>query len=96
MPRYFFHILDQGELVRDEEGTLCPSFDGAIEEAKASARDLARQEIARGQSPEQVCVEIHDERGRILGALSLLEVVRHPSRPKLQSACDVPFGVVRH
>ena len=96
MPRYFFHILNQGELVRDEEGTLCPSLEGALAEAKASACDLARQEIARGQSPEPVCVEIQDEQGRILGALPLLEVVRHPSAPKFEMACEVPFEAVRH
>lgn len=96
MDRYFFHIIDKGELVRDEEGTLCADFPCAVEEAKASAKDLARQGIGSGVSPENVCVEIQDEEGKILGALTLMEVIRDPSNPHLQVDCNTPPFVVRH
>ena len=87
MARYFFHILDRGHRIPDEEGSDWPNLEAAKNEARASARDLAAQAIQRGESPSTICVEIHDPVGRILAALAVEEVLDHPRYPAFDVAC---------
>jgi hypothetical protein len=88
--RYFFHIIDHGEKVTDEEGSDCLDLEAAQQEAKASAADLAREAIHRGESPNAICVEIQDRDGRVLSALTVREVIDHPRTPAFDPACVQP------
>jgi hypothetical protein len=87
MVRFFFHVYEQGRLIPDEEGSLCADLDAAKTEAKASARDLARQALSEGQTVDDICVEIHDEGGRVLAALTIREILSHPDHPNFDSSC---------
>ena len=87
MKLYFFHILRKGEMIRDEEGTALPDLGAARSEAKASARDIAREAIVEGSRPADLCVEIHDRHGRILASLSVGEIVEHPDAPAFEQGC---------
>lgn len=87
MSRFFFHIIDAGGIIPDEEGTECPNLLAAQAEAKSSARDLARQAIRRGASPSSICVEIHDQRGKVVSALTVQEVMAHPQHPSFDASC---------
>ena len=87
MARYFFHIVDQGHVIPDEEGSDHPDLEAAKNEARASARDLAAQAIRRGETPNAICVEIHDHAGRVLAALAVEEVLSDPSDPAFDVAC---------
>src|SRR3954469_14108739 len=89
MPNYFFHIYEDGHLVPDEEGSRCPDLEAAKREAAHSARDLARRALVTGEPVDALCVEIHDEQGRVLAALTAREVLSHPNAPGFNPACDV-------
>jgi hypothetical protein len=87
MPLYYFHIYQRGMLIRDEEGSVCADLDAAKAEARANATDLARQALARGESVDQVCVEIHDEQERVLAGLTLQQVLSNPDDPSFAPSC---------
>ena len=87
MSRYFFHIYQNGSLIPDDEGSDCPDLEAAKQEAKASAADLARQALARGEPADQMCVEIHDEQDRVLAGLTIQEVLAHPRHPRFDATC---------
>ena len=46
--RYFLHIRDVDGLVSDEEGSDLPDIMAARNEARATARDLAMEDLKRG------------------------------------------------
>jgi hypothetical protein len=93
MSRYYFHIYQQGTLIPDEEGSECPNLEAAKREAKASAADLARQALARGEPADGVCVEIHDEDDRVLAGLTIREILAHPRHPHFDASCGArPTG----
>jgi hypothetical protein len=94
MPLFFFHIFDNGEIVRDEEGSDCPDLECAKVEAAHSAFDIAQEAAANGLPPDGTCVEIQDRDGRVLAALTVAEVLKHPGAPEFSSACGVPRGAI--
>jgi hypothetical protein len=85
--RYFFYIVNQGRVVPDQEGDEFPDLESAKEEAIASARDVARQEIAEHRSLKDACIEIHDDHGRILASVSVHEVLDNPEVPGFGEHC---------
>jgi hypothetical protein len=87
MPLYYFHIYQDGDLIRDEEGSICPDLAAAKREAAASATDLARQALAGGEPVDELCVEIHDAQERVLAGLSIGEVLFHPLHPAFAPSC---------
>jgi hypothetical protein len=64
--RYFFHILVDGVLVRDLEGTDLPSDEAARAEAYACALELEREFPRKGDIAPGNVVELADEIGRAL------------------------------
>ncbi len=70
--RYYFHIRDEGALILDDEGIECGTMFVALDEAEASAFDIAR---AGCHSPA-VSIEIADRAGNTLGS------VRVPYAPR--------------
>ena len=63
MPRYFFYIVQDGKEIADHEGNEFSGLDEAKSEAVASAKDVARQDIAESRSLKDACIEIRDESG---------------------------------
>lgn len=88
MGRYFFYIVNDGQKVPDREGDEFPDLQAAKLEAIASARDLARQEIAARRSLKNACIEIHDEDGRILASVDIHEVLDNPQAPGFGKQCQ--------
>ena len=96
MSRYFFHIYQHGTLIPDEEGSECLNLDAAKHEAMDSARDLARQALARGEPADGLCVEIHDDQNRVLAGLTIREVLAHPRHPSFAPSCGVAGSGLLH
>lgn len=61
MSRYFFHIRRGQILIRDEEGMECRTMTAVLDEARASARDIASE--ARWSLDALASIEIEDEDG---------------------------------
>jgi hypothetical protein len=85
MPRFFFHIRDQYGSITDHEGCELEGIINALDEAKASARELAKQYIDRRQSFAEACIHVVDEEGIAVAALHVREVVTHPEYPKFSA-----------
>ena len=96
MSHYYFHVYEHGTLIWDEEGSECLDLDAAKREAMASATDLARQALARGDPSDGLCVEIRDEDDRILAGLTIREVLAHPRHPSFTASCGVTGAGLLH
>lgn len=75
MPRYFFHIRKDEDLIKDDEGADFVDLEAAKAEAAISCRDFAAQEIREGL-PVTFCeIEIWDDSGRLLGVYHVGDIV---------------------
>lgn len=74
MPRYFFHIRNNEEIVPDDEGANFDDYEAARGEAVASARDLAINAIRLGEHVSGWKIEIADEKGKVLDRISAREI----------------------
>jgi hypothetical protein len=75
MPRYYFHIREGQDLVRDEEGTEASDLEAAKSEARDSARDLAIDGIRNKRPLEGRLVEVADGEGKTLAVIAIRDVV---------------------
>jgi len=85
MPRFFFNVRDHYGVVPDKEGCDLHGLSDALDEAKNSARDLAKQYIDSQKCFDQSCIDISDEGGVVVAALYVREIVDHPVFPKFSS-----------
>ena len=67
MSKFYFHIVSDGALVRDEEGMELSGLLAAQLEALASARDLGLS----GPAPEQTAILIVDALGLVVDSVPL-------------------------
>lgn len=63
MARYYFHIKDGAELIKDPQGTELPTLHAARVQALASARELWADAIKSGKALGADAVVIADENG---------------------------------
>ena len=87
MPRYFIDLRDQAGLITDQEGHDYPNLEAALDEAKASARDLVSQYMDQKIPLTETCVEVRDDQGRKVAAVTVAEVLRHPIHPHFAREC---------
>jgi hypothetical protein len=87
MPNYHFNVRSNRTLAVDQEGDNFRSFGEALEEAKASARDLAHQLLNNRVALAAACVEVTDDDGKVLAALPVDEVLKHPNFPQFREQC---------
>jgi hypothetical protein len=87
MTRYFIDLRDKAGMVSDEEGADFPSLEAALNEAKASARDLVKQYLDNRTPLEESCVEVRDTDGQVVAALTVAEVLDHPANPAFKDQC---------
>jgi hypothetical protein len=87
MAKYHFNVRHHRRLMVDNEGANFMFFGEALEEAKASARDLAHQLLDNRISLTEACVEVTDDDGKVLAALSVDEVLAHPNFPRFKGQC---------
>ena len=75
--RYYFHLRNPEELILDEEGSEYSDIEAAREEARASVRELAIEDIRNGKSPRGWRVQISDPDGALLDTVKF-EVAMTP------------------
>ena len=75
MPRYYFHIRDGKDLIRDEEGTELADPAAAHAEALASARDLAVEELRKHHHIDGRWIEITSEFGDTIDTVAVRAAV---------------------
>ena len=80
MARYYFHIKDGAELIKDPEGSELPTRDAARRQALKSARELWADAIKSGKSLAADAVIIADEYGGTLTFVPMNEAL--PKRPR--------------
>lgn len=72
MPRYFFDTIDDGRIVRDDEGLDCPDLDCAKIEAAKGLADLARDILPENGLRREMSVHVRDESGRQFFSTSIV------------------------
>jgi hypothetical protein len=75
MPRFFFHIFDQGEAITDEEGMDFPDIDSAIAEARHSARDFAAECVRSGVVVDGRKIVVQDSQGKTVLEYAVKDVI---------------------
>lgn len=91
MTRYYIDLRDAKGMVCDYEGADFDHVEDALEETKASARDLVKQFIDNRLPLDESCVEIRNVDGRTVASLTVAEVLAHPIHPAFKSHCtDAP------
>ena len=91
MAWYFIDLHDGNGVIRDDEGADYDHLEDALDEAKASANDVVRELSRRHKnkrlSLSDTCVEIRDEAGQTVAALTVAEVMAHPVHPHFRNEC---------
>jgi hypothetical protein len=64
MPRYFFHIQNGTNTVRDREGVQLKNLDEVREEAMQSAREIMSKQALKGEAPNDCAFIVEDEEGK--------------------------------
>jgi hypothetical protein len=76
MPRFFFHVRDGDVLTEDPDGSEFPDLAVALAEALAAARDVLAEQLKAGANPDGQRFEIHDDAGRMLGAVPFSDALK--------------------
>jgi hypothetical protein len=76
MPRFFFHIRHENQLVRDPEGTELADLAAARAEALADARELLADQIKGGRVTDEGQIEIWDELECVLATVPLQDAFK--------------------
>ena len=91
MTKYFLDYRDAQGMVLDEEGADFQHLEDALDEAKATARDLVKQLVDDRTPLTATCIEVRDTSGNIVATVTLAEVLEHPLHPEFKSDCaDIP------
>jgi hypothetical protein len=73
--RYYFNIRDHSGLIPDEEGSELSGMAAARQEADASARDFAMDDLRACRLVDDRSIEITDARGNVLESVLVRDVV---------------------
>jgi hypothetical protein len=73
MSRYFFHIEDGEEQIKDLEGIELEGLDAVRDEALQSARELMSEGILNGRQPDGRRFVVTDEGGVIVAEIPFAE-----------------------
>ena len=76
MTRFFFHILNDREIIRDYEGVDLPGAKEALEEAKDAAREILAGKVRRGEVVDGDEFAVHDDLGVLIFKLPFKSVLR--------------------
>lgn len=74
MPRFFFHLRDDLDVI-DEEGTELPDLAAARRQAVKEARSLACEQVLHGRLNLAHYIDIEDDGGAVLATVTFGEVV---------------------
>jgi len=76
MPRYFFHIKDEVEIIPDEEGLELRGLDAVREEARESAREMMSESVRAGHRPDGRAFVVTDEQGHVVLNFPFRDAIR--------------------
>jgi hypothetical protein len=79
--RFYFHLNNGEDVIRDEEGILVSDADAALIAAMEVIQELRAQDAALATEWQGWRLEITDEAGRIIESLSLDDPVSTKLRP---------------
>jgi hypothetical protein len=80
MARYYFHIKDGADLIKDQEGTELATPDAARVQALRSARELWADAIKSGKPLGADALIVADEQGETFTFVPMNEAL--PKRPR--------------
>ena len=66
MPRFFFTVISGKNVLDDQEGSVLPSLNQAIEEALKDARALMSDAILQGRDISEGCIIIRNAQQEVL------------------------------
>lgn len=66
MPRFFFTVISGKNVLDDQEGSVLPSLDQAIEEGLKDARALMSDAILQGRDISEGCIIIRNAQQEVL------------------------------
>lgn len=66
MAHFYFHIRDNGKLIRDEEGLELPDLGAAIERSEADASALLVDAMEEGENISHQVFEVTSDEGKIV------------------------------
>lgn len=66
MPRFFFTVISGKNVLDDQEVSVLPSLDQAIEEALKDARALMSDAILQGRDISEGCIIIRNAQQEVL------------------------------
>ncbi len=72
MPRYFFHVYDDGMWSRDEEGDEFPDVGAAVQEAAEIVRELLDDDEKENKADFRM--EVTDEHWNVVHVIRLQDV----------------------
>jgi hypothetical protein len=75
MTRYFFHLHEDGDVTRDEEGREYASIDAARSAAMRDARSIIAADVERGRLDLSGRIEVHDSQGQVVLIVTFEEAV---------------------
>jgi hypothetical protein len=75
MPLYYFHVRDGELLLEDKDGTDLPDLEAAFAEAREAAREIAADSLKSNEAIDGRRIEIADGSGKVLGDITVREVV---------------------
>lgn len=76
MARFFFHIRNHHEFLRDREGVEMTSARAALYEAEDAAREILAEKVRKGEVIDGNEFEVHDELGTRLFTLPFRDVLK--------------------
>lgn len=75
MPKFFFHIRQDGELIEDPDGTVLASLEAAVASASQDARAIVAERIAAGNIVKANSIEVTDPGGVTLAVVTFQQVL---------------------
>lgn len=85
MQRYFFHLNYLRSYVEDPEGTQLPDLEAAKSEARSVIRDLAADDLRRGQRFELWSIRITSEANELLSEVLVPDAINEIFPPYIYS-----------
>lgn len=76
MPRYFFRLVECGDVLDDPDGTDLPDLDAARHLAMLEARSIMKAEIDEGQLCLACQIEVDDEVGHRVATVPFKEAIQ--------------------
>jgi len=71
MPRYYLHVVEDGDTIHDKEGFEAPTDDRARQVALQAAGEVVSECLAREQPSSRIQLALHDEAGGLIARFSV-------------------------